>query len=318
MPADLARHVEADPRCFHLGFEHERSAERRARRQRQRAPRAARTARLPRSDRPGRPRWCCARTGCERGRRRGPAYRAGARQPGFRGRASRRPPGPGRSRPGRWRLRPLPRARPRARPLARRRMKRRSSPASARSRRRRRAEPRRLPANSMPRPRTSAGDRSDQFAGIRRMYDGTPSAFSALMCLPQPAATETAWGKLTAHGARVIGQIEQARIIEPAGAAAADRLGHVRPADPGEEVRDGAVGEDEVRHLARARGHCRPRRAADASTRARTALPRRHDPLDAGKPRDARSRPIATTISRPPTPPPRRHLFLGADKRFPG
>ena len=49
----------------------------------------------------------------------------------------------------------------------------------------------------MPQVRRSEGDRSDQFAGIRRMYDGTSSAGSARSCLPHPAATEAAWGKLT-------------------------------------------------------------------------------------------------------------------------
>jgi hypothetical protein len=51
----------------------------------------------------------------------------------------------------------------------------------------------------------------------------------------------------------MVGQIEQARVIEPVGAAGRDRLGDIRPAHSREKVRGGAVGEHEVRDLARAR-----------------------------------------------------------------
>jgi hypothetical protein len=59
------------------------------------------------------------------------------------------------------------------------------------------SETRRLRPTRGHRRAARTGDRSDQFAGIRRMNDGTPSAASALSCLPQPAATEAAWAKLT-------------------------------------------------------------------------------------------------------------------------
>ena len=236
-PADPARHVEAEPRRGRLGFEQDRAAETSRPVRPAAGPQAARTAARPRSDRRARQKWWQARFGCGPGRRLAPACRVAARWPRGRGRSWRRPAGRGRRLRGRKTQRARSRAAQRAQP---------PPPGTGAD------DGHDGPARALVRrtrcPRCAvrtASDRTSSLASAEGMTE-RPRLASAWSCVPHPAATEAAWGKLTGHGARVVGQIEQALVIEPAGTGGADRLGDVRPAHPGQQVRHGAVGEHEV------------------------------------------------------------------------
>ena len=167
-----------------------------------------------------------------------------------------------------------------------------------RSQAERRAGARRLPTKSMSQVRRSEGDRSDQFAGMRRTYAG---AFSAGSAVESPAPSRRHRGRLGKahrHGARVVGQIEEARVVKPIRPGGADGLGDVRPAHPGEEVRDGAVGEHEVPDFAGYRASLLPRYATGTSITACTGPRRRRDARHAEPPRhrDQSSRASEKTI----------------------
>lgn len=199
-------------------------------------PRAARTVPRPRSGRRGPRIWWHFHIGCARGRRRAPAPGAGAQSPS-RSRSSRRPPGCGRWRPDFRRqlygVRPQAR---RARWLARRRA-RRHRPSLGTIADDGGDEPRRAVSQRTRGHRRVA--RRGQVGPVRwHPPDERRYALSWLgVELPAPARRHRGrLGEAHRHGTRFIGQIEQARIVKPIGAADGDRLGDVRPAHSREEV----------------------------------------------------------------------------------